>query len=265
MARTIFEAEHGGDSIIRVVFDRIGEGEDGAGLDVLLNGLKAGRFYNPAEVTSWFGKNSKANQEPWRDAYHKSGLTTESFVRPAPKGDVNLAVPYKSQRDNLTNPFGTCNVTCYAMAFDYFKLPRKDSIINPRTKAPYKQFEDELSAFLEKNGRDRHSHDDLAWMGRQYGLDASFSTRRTFDEIISELRSGNPVIVSTVLTSAGHIILIRGVEGTNFIVNDPYGDATTGYESKKGDGLLYSFDLMRRKIRFPNQSFKWAHFLRLKG
>lgn len=262
--RDILTVAHG-NGYIRVVYDRIDEGSEGAGLDVLVNGIKAGRFYSPEEVNSWFARSSKANLEAWKAAFHKAGLASDAFVRPAFRGDVSLDVPYLSQRDNEKNPFGACNVTCYAMAFEFFKVPRRNDIINPRTKKPFAQREDEISAFMEKNGRDRHAHDDLAWMGRQYGLHCSFSTTRTFDEIISEIRSGNPVIVSTVLTSAGHIILLRGVEGTNFIVNDPFGDYREGYQGaagRKGKGVLYSFDLMRRKMRAANDSHKWAHFLR---
>ena len=58
---------------------------------------------------------------------------------PSKPGQVKLAVPYKSQRDNSNNPDGACNVTCMSMCLEFLKIPRRRSS---------GQFEDELYAGL---------------------------------------------------------------------------------------------------------------------
>jgi hypothetical protein len=253
MATQIFATKHTDNSAIRVLYGR-DTGEQGLGLDVVLNGQIVGRFYNPAEVTKWFEGWSKANVTKWQNAYHTSGLNADSFQRPLSQGDVILKVPYLSQRDNERYPLGTCNVTCYAMVMGFYGIKRK--------KDSFRQLEDELSKFLESFGRDRHVHDDLVWMAEQYGLDASFRTDRTLDQIRAEIRSGHPVIVSTQLTSAGHIICLIGTQGEDFIVHDPFGNYLTKYKDPNGKALLYSGKLMQAKIRNADSDSKWAHFVR---
>jgi hypothetical protein len=250
----IFSAQHDPTTVVRVIHGRSPDG--GKGLDIVVNGRLRERVFNPAEVTKWFENNSKANLPKWQKAYHTSGLNADDFKRPVISSatDITLPVRYLNQRDNERHPFGSCNVTCYAMAMAYLGVKRR--------KSSYRQFEDELEKFLVSNGRDRHVHDDLAWMGRQYGLDATFRTDRTLDEIRHEIRSGRPVIVSTVLTRSGHIILLIGTKGDDFVVHDPFGNALKNYRDHDGEGLVYSGELMKRKMRNPSSTMKWAHFLR---
>jgi hypothetical protein len=252
MPKEIFSTRHTDNSAIRVIAGR-DAGDGSSGLDIVVNGIVRARVYSPEAVTQWFLGNSSANTEKWRTAYHVSGLGPDYFKLPA-STNIDLRVPYLSQRDNELRPLGTCNVTCYAMALSYLGAKR-------RARDSQRQFEDELFKFLERNGRDRHVHDDLAWMGRQYGVDASFSTRRTWAQVTAELQAGNPVVVSTKLTSSGHIILIRGRNEQGFIVNDPFGNALAKYKDRNGNGLVYPFKLMEDKVR-GDKPFLWGHFLR---
>ncbi len=255
MPTVIFETRHTDNSAIRVVAGR-DAGDGSSGLDVVVNGVIRARVFEPELVTAWFKGNSAANVEKWRTAYHRSGFVSTDFNPPAPT-NVDLKVPYLSQRDNELRPMGTCNVTCYAMALSFLGAKR-------RARDSQRQFEDELFRFLERNGKDRHVHDDLAWMGRQYGVDATFSTRRTWDQVEAELTAGNPVIVSTKLTSSGHIILIRGFNEAGYIVNDPFGNALMKYKDRNGAGLVYPYKLMTDKVR-GDKPLIWAHFLRRKA
>jgi len=47
----------------------------------------------------------------------------------------------------------------------------------------------------------------------------------TWKEVSRSLKNGFPVILSTKLTSSGHIVLVVGEDSANWIVHDPYGDA----------------------------------------
>ena len=252
-SREIFRAQHSPTVTIRVVY-REDERDGSKGFDVYVNEKRWERFYSPGDVTTWFQNTSLISRAKWQMAYWQCGLKPSDFKRPAPL-DVDLAVPYYSQRDNERFPGGTCNVTAFAEVFAYYKVPRQT--VNGRT---WTQREDELSAFLEAHGKDRHSHDDLEWMARQYGLEGHFGTDRTWDEIRAQIRAGHPVIVSGLFTSAGHIITIRGVRGPDFVVNDSWGNALTRYRDHNGENLIYPYAYMDRVVRGGHDA-KWAHFL----
>ena len=255
----LFTAQHDAQKKIDV-FYRLEPSDGSKGASILINGKLITRLYNPMDVTKWFAGNSLKNLPGWIKAYHSSALSGKDWARPSKiAGDINLQVPYHTQRDNERFPGGTCNVTSYAMDFDYLKVPRRK--VNDRM---WTQREDELSAFMEANHKDRHSHADLDWMAGQYGLDASFRFDRTWDAIRTELRAGFPVIVSGLFTRAGHIILLRGCQGEDFLVNDPWGNALTKYRDRNGQNLVYPFAYMDATVRGGHNS-KWAHFLRRKA
>lgn len=256
-SREIFRAQHSPTVTISVVY-RVDERDGSKGFDVLVDNKRWERLYNPADVTAWFKNTSLVNRGKWQVAYWRSGLKAGDFKRPAPL-DIELKVPYYSQRDNERYPTGTCNVTSYAMVLAYYQAPRKT--VGGKMWA---QREDELEAFLQENGKTRWSHESLAWMGRQYGLDCRFGTDRTWDSIRAEVRAGRPVIVSGLFTKSGHIVVIIGLKGDDFIVHDPWGDANTGYKNRNGQARIYSFEFLERVVRDAPDS-KWAHFVRRRG
>jgi hypothetical protein len=175
-----------------------------------------------------------------------------STFKPGASGDVLLDVPYHSQRDNKYHPSQTCNVTCYSMVLKYYGVPQKK---------PELQYEDELCRFMLAKGKSRYDHGHLAWMGGQYGLDAKFSTKRTWEQIRDEVRLGRPVIVAGKFTAAGHIIVIIGLDGDDFICNDPWGNAIKGYGThKNGKQVLYPLAFMESKAKKAG-GYKWGHFI----
>lgn len=249
--REIFAGHHNEDTIIRVLYGR-DAGDARPGLDIVLSGQVKARYYRPEDVNAWFAQWSKKLIEPWRAAYHASGLGADSFTDPAPT-DVLLDVPYYSQRDNYYDPFGSCNVTMYAMAGAYYGVERKYG-------DRFKQLEDDMNRYIKDNRMSRHTHDDLALMGRAYGLNSRFNVNRTFAQIENQLRLGNPVGISGSFTKSGHIILIIGLRGLDFVVHDPFGNALKSYKDDDGKALVYPREYMNQKMRFNNKPEKWAHF-----
>jgi len=76
----------------------------------------------------------------------------------------------------------------------------------------------------------------------------------TWPMVQAALDRGNPVVLDTRLTSAGHIILARGydTEG-NIIFNDPYGDAhdpNTYGQKTNGEGVRYTWDFVKSQGRW---------------
>lgn len=187
------------------------------------------------------GKVTDIKQEP--------SITTTAL--PATK---NLGIPYKSQLDNALNPTGACNVTSYAMVMAYFRVKGKTDAV---------QLEDELYRYMENNGLSRWEPDDLATMGRAYGLKVDFTTRGRLSDIRKAIAEGRPCIIHGYFTSFGHIIVVRGYDQYGFLVNDPYGEWTSsGYlKDQSGENLHYSNALIQGKCSPEGEDFLWLHRL----
>jgi len=84
----------------------------------------------------------------------------------------------------------------------------------------------------------------FAWAWRiqdslnKLGLGNTYDSAATFEEIKAALGRGHLVILSTYLTSAGHVVLVRGYTSDGkLIVNDPYGNRSAGsYGKQRIDG-----------------------------
>ena len=168
---------------------------------------------------------------------------------------INLPIPhrdYYDQNNNVEAPEGSCNVTAIAMDLDYLGVPQKH---------PEMRYPDELDAYCDQNGLDRHSPLDLVKLVEAYGCHDDFSYTSNWDAIKAWIASGLPVVVHTQLTQSGHVILLRGYDDTGVWVNDPNGIWTPdGYnESQIGENLHYSWDLMDQTVSSDNQL--WAHHI----
>jgi hypothetical protein len=128
-------------------------------------------------------------------------------------------------------------------------------------KHPKMRFPDELDAYCDQQGLDRHSPLDLAKVVEAYGCQDDFSYNSNWNLIKTWIASELPVVVHTQLTRSGHVILLRGYDEAGVWVNDPNGVWTPdGYdESKTGENLHYSWDLMYQTVSSDNQL--WAHHI----
>lgn len=155
-----------------------------------------------------------------------------------PKG-VNLDLPYHPQYDNLYEPKTSCFATCASMAMAFYGVRPKDGY----------SLEDELFLYLQRNGLDRFSWADIAYLLAQHGCIGTTNMGGTFDDIRAALDSGYPVIFGTYFTHAGHIVLIKGYDAHGLICHDPWGLALGDgkYDfSTSGESAHYSWSLVSR-------------------
>jgi hypothetical protein len=77
-----------------------------------------------------------------------------------------------------------------------------------------------------------------------HGLSATLTDSPTFLSVVSEINAGYPYTLCNALTTAGHIIVVIGVDSLQRIVtvNDPYGNKNSGsYPSPNGKNVKYDW------------------------
>jgi len=164
---------------------------------------------------------------------------------------LELNVPYFSQRDNPRSPDATCNVTSISMALYYLG-------VRPKTSRP---LEDELLQWIiDRYGYDQQTDNTiLVQLIRAYGFPKStFSTTRQWAEVRNELTNRRPVVLGGDFTASGHIVCLIGYTPQGYLVNDPWGNALTGYTSYDGSKLVYPYRYMDQ-VAGPDGNV-WAHF-----
>ncbi|MGL5058458.1 MAG: C39 family peptidase, partial [Microcoleus sp.] len=151
---------------------------------------------------------------------------------------IELNVPYFSQRDNPRYSWSTCNVTSIAMVFYYYGVRSKWG----------GQLEDELLQWCFDYGGPgcQTDHNALSALIRAYGFKTSFSTTRNFTDVRSELINRRPIVLAGDFTASGHILTVIGFNSQGYIVQDPWGDALTGYADTEGRKLLYPYSYIDR-------------------
>lgn len=173
-------------------------------------------------------------------------------------GAKTLDVPYFSQLDNAENPYGSCNVTSFAMVFSFFE-------INPQPEN--QQLEDYLYRWLEEQGWDRHEPAHLVRMANIFGLPTRFTANATIQDIRDSIDNGKPCVIHGYWTRSGHICVCIGYTQNGLVFNDPYGQwkGGLGYADHAiGSAVEYKVsDLASYNVLWAeneNDGNIWAHF-----
>jgi len=191
--------------------------------------------------------------------FGNTGYVFPSFVQfkrgdkifdPVPN-NVELNVPYFSQRDNPRFDWSTCNVTAIAMVLYYYGVRSKWG----------GQLEDELLqwCFDYAGQGSQTDHNVLSALIQAYGFKTSFSTTRKWADVRSELLNRRPIVLAGDFTAASHIITLIGYNSQGYIVQDPWGDALTGYSDTEGRKLMYPYSYVNQ-VAGPDGNV-WAHFI----
>lgn len=232
---------------------------DSAGLkDAEKFSFPAGTFYGVSSYSLESGHIKVALSEELPN-FGNTGFVFPNFIQmkrggkvfnPIPP-QVEINVPYFSQRDNPRFSWATCNVTSIAMIFYYYGLRSRSG----------GQLEDELLQWcINKAGQGSQTDNNvLSQLISAYRFQTSFSTTRTWAEIKTELINRRPVVLGGDFTASGHIICVIGYTPQGYIVNDPWGNALTGYTDTEGRKLLYPYSYMDR-VAGPDGNV-WAHLI----
>lgn len=171
--------------------------------------------------------------------YQKDRL--RAYFDPSIKELVLPKTTYYSQRDNYTMPHRTCNSSSNAMYLDWLLMATKGKRLGGD------------DGYLEKvlSIGDTIQHWAQTAALKLYGYSTvwkeakPFAQRRELELIDGLLEAGIPVVVnilhrgSKARPSGGHIIMLVGINDTNYLAQDPYGTLDSNYSDSNGrlDGI----------------------------
>jgi hypothetical protein len=147
-----------------------------------------------------------------------------------------LPVPYYPQTDNYRDANRTCNSSSCAMCLEYFK---------PGTLQGAKGDD----AYVRKvfSVGDTTDHSVQTKVLNDYGVKSHFSYNLSFSDLDKEIDAGRPVVIgilhrgSLSNPTGGHMCVVIGKKGEDYVVNDPYGSLNDGYTGPvtNGKGVVY--------------------------
>jgi hypothetical protein len=104
-----------------------------------------------------------------------------------------------------------------------------------------------------------------------YGVKSYFSYNLSFADIDKSLSAGKPVVIgilhrgSLSAPSGGHMVVVIGKKGNDYVVNDPYGSLNDGYTGSvtNGKGAVYKkSDLTYRWLENGKDKTGWGRIFK---
>lgn len=167
-----------------------------------------------------------------------------------------LNVPYFPQTDNYRDANRTCNSSSCAMCLEFLK---------PGTLKGVKGDD----AYIQKVFAigDTTDHAVQTRVLKDYGVNSEFRYNLGFADLDRELAAGRPVAIgilhrgSLSAPTGGHICVVIGKKGEDYVVNDPYGSLNDGYTGPvtNGKGAVYKkSDLQYRWLDKGKDKTGWG-------
>ena len=176
-----------------------------------------------------------------------------NLYRTKPKSSV-LEVPFFPQTDNYRDGERTCNSSSCAMCLEFFK---------PGTLKGAKGDD----AYVEKVFAvgDTTDHAVQTRVLQMYGVRSTFHYDLRFKDLDTELALGRPVVIGILhrgplsAPKGGHMCVVIGKKGDDYVVNDPYGSLNDGYSSDvyNGRGAVYKKSELQARW-CPNRNDGWG-------
>jgi hypothetical protein len=171
-----------------------------------------------------------------------------------------LNVPYFPQTDNYRDANRTCNSSSCAMCLEFLK---------PGTLKGAKGDD----AYIQKVFAigDTTDHSVQTRVLKDYGVNSEFRYNLGFADLDRELAAGRPVAIgilhrgSLSAPTGGHICVVIGKKGEDYVVNDPYGSLNDGYTGAvtNGKGAVYKkSDLMYRWLTKGKDKTGWGRIFK---
>ena len=181
---------------------------------------------------------------------------------PVPAQSGVLSVPYYPQTDNYRDASRTCNSSSCAMCLEFFK---------PGTLKGDKGDDDYIRKVFSIGDTTDHTVQTKALAS--YGIESEFSYNLGFSDLDNSLSDGKPVVIgilhrgSLSSPTGGHMVVVIGKKGEDYVVNDPYGSLNDGYTGavSNGKGAVYKkSELAQRWLEHGKDKTGWGRIFQSK-
>jgi hypothetical protein len=167
----------------------------------------------------------------------------EKFRTKPPTPPV-LAVPYFNQVDNYRDAHRTCNSSSCAMCLEFIK---------PGTLKGAKGDDAYVTKVFAIG--DSTDHTVQTKVLASYGVKSHFSYNLSFADLDKSLAAGKPVVIgilhrgSDSAPTGGHMVVVIGKKGADYVVNDPYGSFNDSYtgDVTNGKGTVYKRSMLQKR------------------
>ena len=178
----------------------------------------------------------------------------------APPVPSVLPVPFFPQTDNYRDAQRTCNSSACAMALEYFK---PGTLPGPKGDDAYVR-----KVFAIGDSTD---HSVQTKVLKDFGIDSRFEYNLNFAELDRQLAAGRPVVIGFYhrgplsAPTGGHMAVVIGKRGEDYVVNDPYGSLNDGYTGPvtNGKGAVYKRSELAKRW-CPKGSDGWGRIFEAK-
>ena len=181
------------------------------------------------------------------------------IFRTKPPTPEVLAVPYFNQVDNYRDAHRTCNSSSCAMCLAFLK------------PGAIKGDDEYIKKVFAIGDTTDHAVQTKVLAG--YGVKSHFSYNLSFADIDRELSAGRPVVIGIYhrgtlsAPTGGHMVVVIGKKGGDYVVNDPYGSLNDGYTGSvsNGKGAVYKkSDLTYRWLERGKDKTGWGRIFDVK-
>ena len=172
-----------------------------------------------------------------------------------------LNVPYFPQTDNYRDANRTCNSSSCAMCLEYFK---PGTLVGPKGD----------DAYVRKvfSVGDTTDHSVQTKVLESYGIKSHFSYNLSFADLDRELAAGRPVVIGILhrgtlsRPTGGHMVVVIGKRGDDYVVNDPYGSLNDGYTGPviNGKGATYKKSDLEKRWTPDGPTSGWGRIFDVK-
>ena len=172
-----------------------------------------------------------------------------------------LNVPYFPQTDNYRDANRTCNSSSCAMCLEYFK---PGTLVGPKGD----------DAYVRKvfSVGDTTDHSVQTKVLDSYDIKSHFSYNLSFADLDRELAAGRPVVIGILhrgtlsRPTGGHMVVVIGKRGDDYVVNDPYGSLNDGYTGPviNGKGAIYKKSDLEKRWTPDGPTSGWGRIFDVK-
>lgn len=164
-----------------------------------------------------------------------------------------IDVPYFAQNDSRRDGYRYCFSHAIAMllgsipVLNYCDRALKNGFTQPENYY--------ISKLLSDDGETTSNADHVDCLKKHFNVDAYFTTSASPKDLRRSIEKGYPVPIGVAYKSSGHWILVKGVQGPNWLINDPYGirDGADDYylalatdRDRAGENEIYSQNTMNQ-------------------